>query len=76
MSTHAAKNKAASPKPARSAKHGEPGLRRVRVLAPDTAAPGFAEMARAQSRRVAMAETGTDDMDFIEAVQADNPVES
>ncbi len=50
-------------------------LRQVRLLVPDTGAPGFAEMVRAQSRRVSLADAQNAEMDFIEAVQADNPLE-
>ena len=48
------------------------GLRPIQIWVPDTAATGFADEARRQSLRASAAQSETEVLDFIEAVQADN----
>lgn len=48
------------------------GLRPVQLWVPDTGAPGFAEAARQQSMLVSRSGAEINEMEFIDALQADN----
>ena len=48
------------------------GLRPVQLWVPDTRKPGFAAEARRQSRLLARSLRARDEMDFVEALAAEN----
>lgn len=48
------------------------GLRPLQLWVPDTSAPGFVDAARQQSLLVSRSNAEGNEMDFIDALQADN----